>query len=92
MTKEEARLHAFILRLSDHLYLAADVLSHLAEKRRTPMPKPEPQTAGTIVKDQEIAALSKIGKLLADLDADQRERVLSWIGRKYAKPEAEATH
>ncbi len=34
MTEEEKRLHEFILRLAEKLFLAAEVLSILAEKRK----------------------------------------------------------
>jgi hypothetical protein len=33
MTDEETRLHEFILRVAERLYLASSVLGHLAEKR-----------------------------------------------------------
>ncbi len=43
------------------------------------------KTKGTITTDPEIAALTKIGRILAELDEKQRERVVDYINRKYGE-------
>lgn len=42
---EIARLHAFTLQVSQHLYLAVEVLTNLAERRQ---PKPQPEQPNTM--------------------------------------------
>jgi hypothetical protein len=40
---------------------------------------------GVIVKDKEISALNRINKLLAELTAGERSRVLKWLVCKYSE-------
>ena len=45
------------------------------------------KTKGTITTDPEIAALTKIGRILAELDDEARKRIVEYINRKYGNNE-----
>ena len=41
------------------------------------------ETKTRTAQDREIAAMSKISRLLAELSDDERARVVTWIARKF---------
>lgn len=51
---------------------------------------PEPKPAGTIVRDPEAVAISRIATSMANLpDDESREAVAAWFIRRFAKKPAE---
>jgi hypothetical protein len=45
---------------------------------------------GTVTKDKELVAITRIAKLLEALSMVERDRVLTFIYQKYPLPEAKA--